>query len=102
MRIDGRESPVLSRGCVRVRWSTDRDAGREERWIAPCVAASAAAPDGQVLVDADAHARHAGAVRHVAQLAMHLELQPAMEVDALRMGFLERENGCALRTAHRR
>ena len=85
-RIDGRESPVLSLRRVAIGWRAHGDAAQKEMPEGPDIRAVGRGADGEILIEADAES---GLVRERGgggDLAIELELEPAVEVDRVRVG----------------
>ena len=85
----GRLRPVLAELVELVRGRARGDAEREHILQRPCVGAVRVHPDGEVVHDAELHARPDGRRLRRGQLVIELPLQPAVKIDDVGVLFGE-------------
>ena len=98
-RVPGRLGPVLALLVEHVRRRADADAPGQDAGEGPGVGAAGFYPDGEVMDDADPHARLAGRALGRLELLVAEPLQPAVEFDPGRqlgplLGAVGRRRGC--------
>ena len=84
-RIHRRQAPVLAEVRIRIGRRADRDAVEKETPVHPGIGTRPRRADGEVLIEADLHSSGARFSGDLTELPIELELQPFVEVDALRM-----------------
>ena len=98
--VERRQAPILALGREEIRRRTDGDTIGEALRMRPDFRPAAIGADGEVAVEAEAHAAFEGGLRCVGQLAVGEVLEPDMVGDGLGMGQRERLHGRSPGAAH--